>query len=326
MTRVDEHVQPERAAYWFFGGGDEDAWASIQSRVNGGATLAGSPEVIRWASADVWDRFTPEAISPEDNTLLLTADANGRGVVTGSGSPAAGNDRRAFLLPGTYGDVEMRVRTGILNGTPQLGLVIHAADGTFGRVAVMPWYNVLFSATGNFLPGVWEWDGSNTLHTNTQSGTSATGGQIVTATGSGGVITVKTLRPHHLAVGATNVVLTSSVTGGDGVIDTVPDALTFTMSGAGTGTVVGGTWHSEFAYPNRWLAARVVGNNLRMKQWRVDDPEPDWFGDRALSVTLPTTALTGGSTRATSGQVGLMFGHFASSASLYVSDLTIEAL
>lgn len=61
--RVGDAIEPERAAFWFLGGTDEQAWAKIKTSINAGATLADigefSGEVARLVLGDPIPVGTP---------------------------------------------------------------------------------------------------------------------------------------------------------------------------------------------------------------------------------------------------------------------------
>lgn len=280
---------------------------------------------VGWSTAADWDRWEEVPVNGIDNTLTRSV-ADGVGVLSGSGSPAAGNDRRVLQLLGfSAQDVDLRVDFRITGGAPsQCGLVFRRFN-----TAPTTWQNIIFAATGNVLIGEWEFNGTTLLATNQQPQTSSLwGSPIVSASGNGTTVTVTCEYGHLLTAG--------EIIGLDGVgafgqvtVAATPSDTTFTFTNATVGSWTGGRYRWVIA-PNRMrtLATRNIGPAIITKQWVPPHPEPDW-GDTtrvAIGFTPARLASAGVAPTVGVGKVGLICAHLGSTGTIYVDNFAATSL
>lgn len=277
--------------------------------------------LVNWYAATDWNQFTMVPATSPDNTIALTASA-GRGVVTGSGAGASGNDRRLYLLPTEAADAELRCDWELVSGGSQLGLAFRADESE----AVIVWNNIFFGASGNIIQGVWEYSGA--FHTNQSTPASMLRSQLLSASANGSTATFKARAPHHMPAGTSTVVSIEGVGSfGQATVTSVPDATTFACASTASGSWTGGTYTWIGVVQRRKVAARLVGNRITWKQWLPGEPEPSWADPlRAASATLPATLAGSGGPPPTSGRVGLLVAHLGNGGQVKVNDLVVTVL
>lgn len=280
---------------------------------------------VGWDTAADWDRFAEDYVNGIDNVLAYGA-TGGEGTIGVASGAGAGNDRRLLMLNGfTATDFEARISYRIGAGG-QCGLVVRENQ----QRAPVSWNNIVFAATGNVLPGVWEYDGTTLLGINQQAGTSFLwGSEIVSASGSGSAVTVTTVLPHLL--GAGDIIDHASSFGAFGqvTVATTPTATTYTFASAVAGSWTGGRYRWVIApgARNRVHAARLVGRTLTHKQWVPPHPEPAWDDPiRTVAQVLPATLGTGRLLPVDQGRPGIVVAHLGAAGGLTVDDYEVTSL
>lgn len=280
---------------------------------------------VGWDTAADWSRFAHDHVNGIDNTLALSVAA-GEGVISvASGVGASGNDRRILFLNGWSATaVEARLSFRIV-GSGQCGLVVREDQ----RRAPISWNNIVFAATGNLLPGVWEYDGTTLASINQQAGTSSLwGSDIVSAVGNGTAVTVTTVLEHLLSPGS--IVDHASTFGsfGQATVATTPTATTYTFASAVAGSWTGGRYRWVIAPPvMRNQAVRLVDRTLTHKQWVPPHPEPEWDDPvRAVVQLMPATLASGRLFPSGAGRVGIVVAHLGETGGLVVDDLQVTSL
>lgn len=296
--------------------------------VGGDISTPNGPILRNWYSATDWAAFTavPVTVAAAGNDISLAGSA---GVGTATAVGAGGNDRRFYELKG-FRAADAEVRCDFDPGGAQLALGLRHNNGV---AVVCSWCNVLFGNTVNHLWGVWEWAGVGSFPTNQGAGTlNGFKSPVLSASGSGAAVTVKTRYPHGVSVG--DLVDFDSSFGAFGAfsVATVPDAVTFTFADVTVGTWTGGTFRWVLPYQaeagRQKVAARLTRNRLTYKQWLPPEPEPGWADPlRALSVTLPTSLSGGHPVPAGEGGWGFFVNHLTdSAASVSVNDFQVVSL
>lgn len=280
---------------------------------------------VGWDTAADWSRFAHDHVNGIDNTLSLTA-TGGEGVIgVASGPGAAGNDRRILFLNGwSCTDVEARLSFRIV-GAGQCGLAVRENQSR----APVSWNNIVFAATGNLLPGVWEYDGTTLASINQQAGTSSLwGSDIVSASGNGSAVTVTTVLEHLLSPGS--IIDHASTFGAFGqvTVASTPSATTYTFASAVAGSWTGGRYRWVIAPPvMRNQAVRLVDRTLTHKQWVPPHPEPAWDDlSRTVVQVMPATLASGRLFPSGAGRVGIVVAHLGETGGLVVDDLEVTSL
>lgn len=264
-------------------------------------------------------KFTVENVNTIDNTANLGFNGAGFYTVTGSGGGASGNDRRLYRLNGSnFTDCEVRLT---FDGSAQHGIALR---GQTGGPAVIIWNNIVFAATGNVLIGVWEYNGTTLLSTNQNATSSSLWGlDVVSIVAAGGTATVRTKAPSLVSAGS--IIDFNNTVGGFGSVTVGKriDADTFSFPTSTLGTFSGGNFRWTIAPGARTLAVRAVGNQITVKQWLVDHPEPSWSDPlRTVTATLPATLASSGLPPPASGWVGFVAAHLGSSGNVGVKSFS----
>lgn len=283
----------------------------------------------RWWSTADWSDFTPMVVttgSDPINTITLESSGglSGIGTIHATGG-TGGNDRRFYLLDDEeIEDVEVYLDASWSVIQAQIGLALRADD----TIAIVPWTNVVFDLQGRMNVGVWEYvEDGNVLTTNQDANTNDVyGTEILSANASGGTVTVKTRLAHNLKTTDFINIMPAGTLGKQ--VTGVTDAFTFTYAASGSGAVANADYWSFFSsIRRRKMAARLVGSRLSVKQWMPWQPEPSW-GDinYGFSVVLPATMPVSGAPLPTSGSIGILAAHLASSRSVSINDFHFRHL
>lgn len=298
--------------------------------VYGGSGTFAERELAYWTAYNPgtsgFNKFTADIVNTVDNSVAVSYSPDGFWTVTGSGG--AGNDRRIYYLNGSsVTDAEVRLTFDVTSGSPGTGQTGIALRGADNGPAVMVWSNIVFSATGNVVNGVWEYNGTTLQSTNQLANTSHLYGlDIVNGTGDGSRVTVNTKAPHLLDPGDIIGFTGFGAFGQATVLDTpTPERFRFASTTAGSWT--GGSYEWVIHSSPRHLAVRLQGTTLTTKQWPVGLDEPSWSDPlRVVTNTLPATLAISGAPPPASGQVGICAAHMGNGGAIRVRDLKITNL
>lgn len=289
---------------------------------------------------DFWGLFEETPVSSTNINVVARTMEDGVAVLRVSPTGAAGaSDRRLFLLDPTFTatDVEAYITYEIFGGAPavQGGVVLRVSPGGSGLVAPIVWQNIFFGATGNLIPGAWEFSGAALTQTNQQADPangSFTGypRAIDSLTGDGTTVTVTMAEPHLLEETQNfGVAIRDNALfpGSPFVFGTVIDPFTFTFPSTTAGTEAGGRITWTFWVGRRHLAARLVGDQLTGKQWPPTAPEPAWDDPlKAGTVTLPDPLAGGVPLPSGPGRAGFVFAHVEDVGHMDVYQFEVNSL
>lgn len=273
-------------------------------------------------------KFTVDVVNTVDNTVTVTPANDGGYKLTGTGA-GAGNDRRIYYLTGSnVTDVEARLTFSVGSGATglgQTGIVLRGADN---GPAVTVWSNIVFSATGNVINGIWQYDGTTLLSTNQlANNTLLYGPDIIRGVGGGGQFIEVETRGEHRAGNA--LVSFTGFGGFNGQTFTggAATANKFRIPSNTVGSWTGGNYSFVIMTEPRHLAVRLQGSTLLSKQWLVGTPEPDWADPvRVATNTIPGTLAIGGVPAPASGLAGIVVAHLGNGSFVNIKDFSLVAL
>ncbi len=298
---------------------------------------------VPFNSSSEWNQFTRYNVSnngsPGAVTYNLTA-SGGTGLITANNPSNITNVRDYYVFnpAGSVKDGEVRALVTVDNavgvGTAQVGFVMRATDLGSGahQRAVTAWTNVLLWGSGATIGGVWYGNEDAGGAFNYDGGTSGVVSSPITslvADGSEATVTfADDINFADFAVGGNyiNIVGVDPLVNGTQQITGAPNTHTLTFATTATGSWTS-TGSIAFNYNiKRWIAAKVVGDQLTVKQWLTTQTEPAWNDPiNSFTYTLPTT-LTNGDPSPTSGKFGLIVAHEKDGKSVTLSNLKFTSL
>lgn len=277
---------------------------------------------VPFTSGSDWDDFTNYNFSTEGGpmTFNLTASGGtGKVAAVQTGTPG-GNNRNLFVYnpAGESKDGEVRALIQLCDATctnvTQAGLVLRASDlgNPVHQRTIIAWTNVISYGLGTTIAGLWQ-------------GNMTTGGSFYSHNGAYKEISVPITSLTADGTTAT-VQLSEAINSSDiplsqidinGVDASVDGTYAVTVVGAEPSntvqfaTTANGSWSGGsmgLALNNkRWIAARVIGDQMTIKHWLPGHVEPSWSDPSNIYWTIP--AVINGEPVPTQGKFGIIFAH-----------------
>lgn len=282
---------------------------------------------LPFSAASEWSQFREEFVSftpVQRNTIVL-----GAGTAAGTVSGDAG-ERRVYTLKGFRAhNMEVKGRfSPSLIGNGQLGFGLRKQN----QIMAVGWINIVFGLTGQWLSGVWDWVNpfgpGQVLDTNPGPSSLGFPTTNINTSGDGATVTTELDLPFYGEVGqlvdmsGINAAFTNAET-----ITGRPTASSFQIADVAVGPFAGGVARYFTCPDDSNFAARLVENQLQIKQWLPSEAEASYSDPlRAVTYNIPTTLSSGRRFPSGYGEFGLIVAHLGAVATVGLSDITVTSL
>lgn len=285
-----------------------------------------------------WDQFSLANWSLDGTETYTATASGGTGTITGNRTDgsSSSNAREMYVFDGVDNvkDAEVRALVTLENPSSvntQGGFVMRASNigDPVHQAGVIMWNNVIFSATGNSLVGTFwgnQQAGGPTFQSDDFGGiTMKSDVSSVVANGSSATVTVQMLDPNVVAGSSVSIDNVDPSINGFVTVTNVIDAHNFEFATSQTGSWSSGQTSYAFNY-KRWMAARVIGDQVTIKHWLPGQVEPAWNDPVfAVTYTLPST-LSNGDPVPTAGKFALLANHLGDGHAVSYSNVTFKSL